>query len=121
MREKMLVCSAKKVSVENKEYGSIQAIPLNPSSVPVEGIYGHVVQTITSIPDLANKLGSSEKLPCLVDLDLEMKLAGTKTLLVAVKGDIIELSSGLFPKFMNALFNGLPMTFPSSASKPEKA
>jgi hypothetical protein len=121
MRDKMLVLSTKKVSVENKDYGSLQAIALNPSSVSVEGIYGHVVQTITSTPEFANELGASKKLPSLVDLDLDMKLSGTKTILVAVGGDVIELSSGLFPKFMNALFNGLPMTFPSSASKSEKA
>jgi|WetSurMetagenome_2_1015567.scaffolds.fasta_scaffold01729_7 hypothetical protein len=119
MREKFLVYSTKKVSVENKDYGSLQGVTLYPPELDVDGLYGHAVQTITALPDLALKLGTSQKLPCLVELDLQMKGVGTKTMLVAVKGDLIEASSGLFPKFMTALFTGSPMTF-STSSKLEK-
>jgi len=103
LKDRLLVLSSKSVTVEGKEYASLQVMPFNPSSLVVDGFSGHAVQNMTAMPAFAKKLGSSNDLPVVVDLELEMKAISTKTQLVAVSGTIVESTRLLFSQFMQSL------------------
>jgi hypothetical protein len=87
---------------DDVEYGSILGIAQKAPEM-WKGKIGHEVQKISGKPDVIQALGETGLLPCIVELEMEIRSSGGKAVPYIVNAIPEENTSGEFAKFLEGI------------------